>query len=233
MSERQNYERPDGSNADEWHLFLDDHRDALPYVAVQVAEAIDAARLEGERGTCSRGDCSCVEECIVQAGHRATIARLTAERDANASHADRLQVECEKLRRERDEARQRTIREIFDWMMMTAANNYSVRPEVQSICDAENGILVDLAEDMLAANSPGMHATWKDLGETLARAEAAERERDALAARVERLEGALRETLAEAERLTRSHPWGLFLKPACADRARAALTPEPKEPSHG
>lgn len=42
--------RPAGSNADEWHLFLSEHLDnranfpnGLTYVAVQIAEAIDAA----------------------------------------------------------------------------------------------------------------------------------------------------------------------------------------------
>lgn len=38
--------RPKGSNADEWHLFLAENRDALPYVAVQIAEAIDEAAAE-------------------------------------------------------------------------------------------------------------------------------------------------------------------------------------------
>lgn len=36
-------QRPLGSNADEWHLFLDDNKDALPYLAVQIAEAIEDA----------------------------------------------------------------------------------------------------------------------------------------------------------------------------------------------
>lgn len=35
--------RPAGNNADEWHLFLDEHKDALPFLAVQIAEAIDDA----------------------------------------------------------------------------------------------------------------------------------------------------------------------------------------------
>jgi hypothetical protein len=35
---------PTGSNADEWHLFLSEHPGGLPYVVVQIAEAIDAAR---------------------------------------------------------------------------------------------------------------------------------------------------------------------------------------------
>lgn len=35
--------RPRGSNADEWQLFLAEHHDALPFLAVQIAEAIDAA----------------------------------------------------------------------------------------------------------------------------------------------------------------------------------------------
>lgn len=34
--------RPDCANADKWHLFLSENKDALPYVAVQIAEAIEA-----------------------------------------------------------------------------------------------------------------------------------------------------------------------------------------------
>ena len=34
--------RPAGANADEWHLFLSENKDALPFVAVQIAEAIEA-----------------------------------------------------------------------------------------------------------------------------------------------------------------------------------------------
>lgn len=41
-----NRPRPLGSNADEWRLFLDEHQDNLDYVAVQIAEAIDAAARE-------------------------------------------------------------------------------------------------------------------------------------------------------------------------------------------
>jgi hypothetical protein len=37
-------DRPQGSNADEWHLFLSENKDALPMVAVQIAEAIEARR---------------------------------------------------------------------------------------------------------------------------------------------------------------------------------------------
>lgn len=40
--------RPSGSNADEWHLFLceylDDPCDGLAFIAVQIAEAIEAER---------------------------------------------------------------------------------------------------------------------------------------------------------------------------------------------
>lgn len=39
--------RPEGSNADHWHLFLSEHKDALPYVAVQIAEAIEDAERRG------------------------------------------------------------------------------------------------------------------------------------------------------------------------------------------
>lgn len=40
-------QRPLGSNADEWHLFLDENKDALPYLAVQIAEAIELAEHRG------------------------------------------------------------------------------------------------------------------------------------------------------------------------------------------
>lgn len=46
--------RPSGSNADEWHLFLSEHLDnragnsGLTYMAVQIAEAIEAARSKQE-----------------------------------------------------------------------------------------------------------------------------------------------------------------------------------------
>lgn len=39
--------RPAGSNADEWHMFLSEHKDALGYVAVQIAEAIEEAERRG------------------------------------------------------------------------------------------------------------------------------------------------------------------------------------------
>lgn len=35
-------ERPKGSNADEWHLFLLEHKESFPFLAVQIAEAIEA-----------------------------------------------------------------------------------------------------------------------------------------------------------------------------------------------
>lgn len=34
---------PTGSNADEWHCYLSENKDALPMVSVQIAEAIEAA----------------------------------------------------------------------------------------------------------------------------------------------------------------------------------------------
>jgi hypothetical protein len=40
-------QRPLGSNADEWQLFLSEHQDACPYLAVQIAEAIEEAELRG------------------------------------------------------------------------------------------------------------------------------------------------------------------------------------------
>lgn len=40
-------QRPIGSNADEWHLFLTENTDALAYLAVQIAEAIEDAERRG------------------------------------------------------------------------------------------------------------------------------------------------------------------------------------------
>lgn len=39
--------RPLGSNADEWHLFVDENKDSPAYLAVQIAEAIDEAERRG------------------------------------------------------------------------------------------------------------------------------------------------------------------------------------------
>ena len=41
--------RPRGSDANEWHLFLLESKDALPFLAVQIAEAIKAARRRKRR----------------------------------------------------------------------------------------------------------------------------------------------------------------------------------------
>lgn len=50
------WDRPAGANADDWHLFLTHHAcnrptmpNGLTFVAVQIAEAIDAAMKPGER----------------------------------------------------------------------------------------------------------------------------------------------------------------------------------------
>lgn len=40
-------QRPLGANADEWHLFLEENKDALPFLAVQIAEAIEEAEKRG------------------------------------------------------------------------------------------------------------------------------------------------------------------------------------------
>lgn len=55
MADRQTTRRPAGSNADEWHLFLCEYLcnrpngagNGLPFIAVQIAEAIDAAEQRG------------------------------------------------------------------------------------------------------------------------------------------------------------------------------------------
>ncbi len=51
-AERDENARPTGSNADEWRLFLAEHKGALDFVAVQIVEAIEAAVLS-ERETCA------------------------------------------------------------------------------------------------------------------------------------------------------------------------------------
>ena len=42
--DRAKVRKPTGTNADEWHLYLSENRDALPMVAVGIAEAIEAER---------------------------------------------------------------------------------------------------------------------------------------------------------------------------------------------
>lgn len=42
-------QRPLGSNADEWNLFVDESKDNSAYLAVQIAEAIDEAERRGAR----------------------------------------------------------------------------------------------------------------------------------------------------------------------------------------
>jgi len=42
-------QRPLGSNADEWHLFVEENKDSSTYLAVQIAEAIDDAERRGAR----------------------------------------------------------------------------------------------------------------------------------------------------------------------------------------
>jgi hypothetical protein len=41
-------ERPLGSNADEWNLFLSENKDAISYLAVQIAVAIEEAERRGK-----------------------------------------------------------------------------------------------------------------------------------------------------------------------------------------
>jgi hypothetical protein len=42
-------QRPLGSNADEWNLFVSENKDATAYLAVQIAEAIEEAEARGTR----------------------------------------------------------------------------------------------------------------------------------------------------------------------------------------
>jgi hypothetical protein len=57
-------QRPLGSNADEWHLFLAENKEALPYLAVQIAEAIEEAERRGPRAVCKHNPCACVDAGI-------------------------------------------------------------------------------------------------------------------------------------------------------------------------
>lgn len=42
-NESKTTKRPTGSNADEWRLFLEEHASHPDFIAVQIAEALDAA----------------------------------------------------------------------------------------------------------------------------------------------------------------------------------------------
>lgn len=42
-------QRPLGSNADEWNLFVDENKDNTAYLAVQIAEAIEEAEKRGSQ----------------------------------------------------------------------------------------------------------------------------------------------------------------------------------------
>ena len=53
--------RPVGSNADEWQLFLSEHKDALPFLAVQIAEALDEAEARGRGATAGYGRLRAIE----------------------------------------------------------------------------------------------------------------------------------------------------------------------------
>jgi hypothetical protein len=53
--------RPVGSNADEWALFLSEHRDALPFLAVQIAEALDEAEARGRGAVAAYGRLGAIE----------------------------------------------------------------------------------------------------------------------------------------------------------------------------
>lgn len=64
-------QRPLGSNADEWNLFLSENKDGIPYQSVQIAEAIEEAERRGyvkakqRQGlTCNNDPCACVDAGI-------------------------------------------------------------------------------------------------------------------------------------------------------------------------
>jgi hypothetical protein len=48
-------QRPLGANADEWNLFLSEYKDALTFLSVQIAQAIEQAEIRGSR-LATKGD---------------------------------------------------------------------------------------------------------------------------------------------------------------------------------
>lgn len=87
--------RPKGSNADEWHLFLQEHKDALPYVAVHIAEAIEAATTHPEQA-------SQVQDLISE--NRRLQFRICCQRNVISRLNDRLASQVSERERVLEEA---------------------------------------------------------------------------------------------------------------------------------
>lgn len=56
-------QRPLGSNADEWNLFVAENMDNPAYLAVQIAEAIEEAERRGFAGADRCVDCGSTGQC--------------------------------------------------------------------------------------------------------------------------------------------------------------------------
>ena len=54
-------------------------------------------------------------------------------------------------------------RAMFDYFACRAANNYHGNSETDKICQKENELIMDLAEDALEDVSPESCATWKTI----------------------------------------------------------------------
>lgn len=82
-------DRPNGSSADEWALWLSDFQPSLPYLAVQIAEAIEAGERRGKPYQptkvmvcgvdCHPGDARCNGYCNGQADHPPAIESMEAD----------------------------------------------------------------------------------------------------------------------------------------------------------
>lgn len=55
------------------------------------------------------------------------------------------------------------VRACFDYIRTKAANNYHQNPDIQKVCDQENELLYELADDLLIELSPEQMATWKTI----------------------------------------------------------------------
>jgi len=61
------------------------------------------------------------------------------------------------------EAFKRGARAMFDALAMRAANNWHASEEISRMCDKENALVMDWAEDALEEVDPEDCATWREL----------------------------------------------------------------------
>lgn len=59
------------------------------------------------------------------------------------------------------------VRACFDYIRNKAANNWHQNPAIQKVCDQENELLCELADDLLIELSPDQMATWKTITDLL------------------------------------------------------------------